>query len=95
MRNSALENGRGSFSNNSFKPRGTEPRDPRVSAAAPSSNFANKYLEFMGADEQSAFSKQRESQESKQLPPQQDLFQYFNQDALQPEPLSAREQYPE
>jgi hypothetical protein len=79
MRNSALNDPRGSFSNNSFKPRETDPRDPRPSAA-PSSNFANKYLEFMGAEEQSTFSKQRESQVSKQLPPQQNLFEYFNQD---------------
>ena len=68
LRNSAL-NGptEKSISQVSDKPRQTDPmreQDPRVSANDPSSNFANKYLEFMGGDESMS-----KSNVSKQLPP--------------------------
>ena len=68
MRNSALDGPREkSISQVSDKPRHTDPRDqdPRVSAAPSSNtNFANKYLEFMGGDESMS-----KSNVSKQLPP--------------------------
>lgn len=92
--NSALEGPRDTLGiQSNQKPRPTDPSrrdDPRVSANNPSSNFASKYLEFMGADEPSV-SKHRES--GVQLPAQQDLFQYFNNDDEQPN--TARDNYPE
>ena len=62
MRHSALEGARDSQSLEQFsgKPRKTNPntdQDGRPSAA-PSDNFASKYLEFMGGDDQSKLESQ-------------------------------------
>ena len=73
MRNSALDGARQSAEVSTQQQRPTQPRqsnqDPRVSSAVASDNFANKYLEVMGGDDQSHMSKMRESDHSKQLPP--------------------------
>jgi hypothetical protein len=74
MRHSALTGAREMLSEpSSAQPRKTDAKVESRVSAAPSDNFANKYLEFMGGDENSV-SKARESAVSKPLPPQQDLF---------------------